>query len=169
MVLCILPVLPAELRSIIGLERDNIGTNTSDIYRDILIANDDVVAKLDSVSRRDDGGFEEYMVSLRNLQGTIDRLFEGSDVVDYKSGYNTHSLRSLTTVLEGKRGRFRSALLGRRIDYSGRSVIVPEPSLNVNECQIPKTRTFKLFEPFILTKLMLALQRWFRMDGREYS
>ncbi len=157
MVLCILPVLPAELRPMVELEEDNISTNINDIYRNILMANDEVLAKLDSISRRDDVRFEEYMVSLRNLQGSVDVLFEGTDVGDCKSGYNNHSLKSLTTVLKGKKGRFRSALLGRRIDYSGRSVIVPEPSLNVNECQIPKVIAFKLFEPFILAKLMLGL------------
>ncbi|PIM95734.1 DNA-directed RNA polymerase subunit beta' [Candidatus Hodgkinia cicadicola] len=164
MVLCILPVLPAELRPMVELEEDNISTNINDIYRNILMANDEVLAKLDSISRRDDVRFEEYMVSLRNLQGSVDVLFEGTDVGDCKSGYNNHSLKSLTTVLKGKKGRFRSALLGRRIDYSGRSVIVPEPSLNVNECQIPKVIAFKLFEPFILAKLMLGLN-----VGSEWS
>ncbi len=70
-----------ELRSIIELEEDNIGTNTSDIYRNILMASDDVLAKLDSISRRDDVGFEEYMVSLRGLQGSVDMLFWWMDVV----------------------------------------------------------------------------------------
>ncbi len=154
MVLCILPVLPAELRPIIELGEENISTNTSDIYRNILMASDDVLAKLDSIGKGKHVGFEEYMVSLKNLQGSVDMLFDSTDVSDYRSSYNNLGLRGLTTVLKGKKGRFRGALLGRRVDYSGRSVIVPEPSLNLNECQIPKVIAFKLFEPFILSKLM---------------
>ncbi|PIM95069.1 DNA-directed RNA polymerase subunit beta' [Candidatus Hodgkinia cicadicola] len=154
MVLCILPVLPAELRPIIELGEENISTNTSDIYRNILMASDDVLAKLDSIGKGKHVGFEEYMVSLKNLQGSVDMLFGSTDVSDYRSSYNNLGLRGLTTVLKGKKGRFRGALLGRRVDYSGRSVIVPEPSLNLNECQIPKVIAFKLFEPFILSKLM---------------
>ncbi|XXM90089.1 DNA-directed RNA polymerase subunit beta' [Candidatus Hodgkinia cicadicola] len=150
-VISVLPVLPPGLRPALIL-KDNkyASSDLNELYRRVLIKN-----KAASVAV---GGLSEQIRVMRDLQYSVDALFDNSKTLPQAVGYNNCALKSLTDLLKGKSGRFRQNLLGKRVDYSGRSVIAPGPDLNLNECGLPKLMAMTLFKPFIQAKAMIALK-----------
>ncbi len=155
MVIKVLPVLPAELRpSVVLDDNTEASSDLNELYKGVINANNVVI---DNIERGEHGmvGFNEYVMGIERLQQNVDSLIDNSRSSDDQVGYNNHALKSLTEMLKGKRGRFRNNILGKRVDYSGRSVIVPGPDLSINECAIPRSMAAELFKPFIRSKLML--------------
>ncbi len=147
-VLSVLPVLPPGLRPALLL-KDNryASSDLNELYRRILVKNKIVSAAA--------GELETRTRDARELQRAVDALFDNSKAVPRALGYNNCALRSLADLLKGKNGRFRQNLLGKRVDYSGRSVIAPGPELNLNECGLPKLIAMELFKPFLRAKAMM--------------
>ncbi len=153
-VIKILPVLPAELRPFLVLDDEKYASSDlNELYKRIVIANQNVFMMLES-DNKEDVVFEKFINGLRILQNSVDCLITSSSD-NNNSNYNNMALKSLTELLKGKRGRFRQNLLGRRVDYSGRSVIAPGPDLLIQECAIPRRMARELFKPFIYAKMML--------------
>jgi DNA-directed RNA polymerase subunit beta' len=150
MVLDVIPVIPPELRPLVPLEGGRFATSDlNDLYRRVIIRNNRLKRLMD---------IDAPEVILRNekrmLQEAVDSLFDNS-----RRGYAARSdsqraLKSLSDMLKGKQGRFRQNLLGKRVDYSGRSVIVVGPEMKLHECGIPKDMAVELFKPFIIRKLI---------------
>ncbi len=146
MVLTVLPVIPPDLRPLVPLDGGRFATSDlNDLYRRVINRNNRL-KKLLELNAPD--------IIVRNekrmLQEAVDALLDhGRPVL----GSNNRPLKSLSDMLKGKQGRFRQNLLGKRVDYSGRSVIVVGPELKLNECGIPKYMALELFEPFIIRKL----------------
>ncbi|PIM96013.1 DNA-directed RNA polymerase subunit beta' [Candidatus Hodgkinia cicadicola] len=156
LVIRMLPVLPAELRPVMVLDDDTTASSDLNIlYKHIITANNNKLIKTNETRSNNVDKFDSYIKALILLQKTVDDLIDNSSNVDNPNNYNTTSLKSLAEMLKGKQGRFRHNILGKRVDYSGRSVIVPEPSLSINECSIPRSMAVELFKPFIHSKLML--------------
>ncbi len=109
----------------------------------------------DKIEEGSDVDFDDYLIALRQLQLAVNALIDNSLSVDKPISHNVRSLKSLMESLKGKDGIFRYNILGKRVDYSGRSVIVPGPDLLLNECEIPRVMALELFEPFVCSKLML--------------
>ncbi|XXM93263.1 MAG: DNA-directed RNA polymerase subunit beta' [Candidatus Hodgkinia cicadicola] len=148
-VLSVLPVLPPGLRPALVLKDSKYASSDlNELYRQILIKNRAV--------KLEDSEPEERIKSARALQQSVDALFDNSRAIPQALGYNNRALRSLTDLLKGKNGRFRQNLLGKRVDYSGRSVIAPGPELSLNECGLPKAMAMELFKPFVCAKAMMA-------------
>ncbi len=147
-ILSVLPVLPPGLRPALLL-KDNryASSDLNELYRRILVKNKIVSAA--------DGALETRTRDARDLQRAVDALFDNSKAIPRALGYNNCALRSLADLLKGKNGRFRQNLLGKRVDYSGRSVIAPGPELNLNECGLPKLMAMELFKPFLRAKAMM--------------
>ncbi len=150
MTLDILPVLPPDLRPMIQLERGRFATSdVNDLYRRVINRNNRLKKLLEL--RTPD-------IIIRNekrmLQEAVDALIDNSRVDRPVRGPNNRPLKSLTDLLKGKQGRFRQNLLGKRVDYSGRAVIVNGPELKFNECGIPKKMAIELFKPFIMQRLV---------------
>ncbi len=149
MVLDVIPVIPPELRPLVPLEGGRFATSDlNDLYRRVIIRNNRLKRLID---------IKAPEVILRNekrmLQEAVDSLFDNSR----RSTARTESqrtLKSLSDMLKGKTGRFRQNLLGKRVDYSGRSVIVVGPNLKIWECGLPKDMAVELFKPFIIRKLI---------------
>ncbi|PIM96952.1 DNA-directed RNA polymerase subunit beta' [Candidatus Hodgkinia cicadicola] len=153
----ILPVLPVGLRPMITLDDGKqVSSDLNELYKRIVIVNNNIMRKRQAGLGVDN--FGEYINDLRLLQKTVDDLIDSSSNTEIPSRYNATSLKCLTETLRGKRGRFRYNVLGKRVDYSGRSVIVPGPDLSINECAIPRSMAFELFKPLIYSKLMLKLK-----------
>ncbi|PIM95982.1 hypothetical protein [Candidatus Hodgkinia cicadicola] len=155
MVIKVLPVLPAELRpSVVLDDNTQASSDLNVLYKGIINVNNVVVRNME---QRQHGviDVDEYIMGIERLQRSVDSLIDNSQRLDGPAGYNIGALKSLTEMLKGKRGRFRHNVLGKRVDYSGRSVIVPGPDLSINECAIPRSMAVELFEPFIYSKLML--------------
>jgi DNA-directed RNA polymerase subunit beta' len=150
MVLTVIPVVPPDLRPLLPLDGGRFATSDlNDLYRRVIIRNNRLKRLID-VNAPD--------VILRNekrmLQEAVDSLFDnGRKSVAMRSDGN-RPLKSLSDNLRGKQGRFRYNLLGKRVDYSGRSVIVVGPDLKLNECGLPKDMAVELFKPFIIRKLI---------------
>ena len=150
-ILNVLPVIPPDLRPMVQLEGGRFATSDlNDLYRRVINRNNRLKRLLDL-------GAPEIIVrnEKRMLQESVDALFDSSK--QRKSARNSRSrkqLRSLADMLKGKQGRFRQNLLGKRVDYSGRSVIVNGPELKLNECGLPKEMALELFKPFILRELL---------------
>ena len=150
MVITTLPVIPPELRPLVPLDGGRFATSDlNEFYRRIIIRNNRL-RKLIEIKAPD--------VILRNekrmLQESVDSLFDNSRNV-YNSGSEYNKvLKSLSDSLKGKQGRFRQNLLGKRVDYSGRSVIVVGPELNLHECGIPKEMAAELYNPYIISHLI---------------
>ncbi len=156
LVIRILPVLPAELRPIMVLDDDTLANSDLNIlYKHIITKNNDHTIKTNKTKTNNVNEFDSYIESLISLQKVVDDLIDSSSSVDNPNKYNTPALKSLSEMLKGKQGRFRHNILGKRVDYSGRSVIVPGPNLSINECSIPRSMAVELFKPFIYSKLML--------------
>ncbi|MCL2168036.1 MAG: DNA-directed RNA polymerase subunit beta' [Lentimicrobiaceae bacterium] len=150
MVLKIIPVIPPELRPLVPLDGGRFATSDlNDLYRRVIIRNNRL-RRLIEIKAPD--------VIMRNekrmLQEAVDSLFDNSKKTNAVKTESNRTLKSLSDSLKGKQGRFRQNLLGKRVDYSGRSVIVVGPELQLNECGIPKDMAAELFKPFIIRKLI---------------
>ncbi|MEE9288080.1 MAG: DNA-directed RNA polymerase subunit beta' [Bacteroidota bacterium] len=150
MVLDIIPVIPPELRPLVPLEGGRFATSDlNDLYRRVIIRNNRLRRLID---------IKAPEVILRNekrmLQEAVDALFDNSRRVNAVRSDNNRALKSLSDMLKGKQGRFRQNLLGKRVDYSGRSVIVVGPELRLHECGLPKDMAVELFKPFVIRKLI---------------
>jgi len=149
MVLNVLPVIPPDLRPLVHLDGGRFATSDlNDLYRRVINRNNRL-KRLMELKAPD--------VILRNekrmLQESVDALFDNSRRSRPTKGHNNRPLKSLSDMLKGKQGRFRQNLLGKRVDYSGRSVIVVGPELKFNQCGIPKKMALELFDPFIIREL----------------
>ncbi|MFZ1704584.1 MAG: DNA-directed RNA polymerase subunit beta' [Saprospiraceae bacterium] len=145
-----LPVTPPELRPLVPLDGGRFASSDlNDLYRRVIIRNNRLKRLLE---------IKAPEVILRNekrmLQEAVDSLFDNSRKSNAVKAEGGRSLKSLSDVLKGKQGRFRQNLLGKRVDYSGRSVIVVGPTLLLHECGIPKGMAAELFKPFIIRKLI---------------
>jgi DNA-directed RNA polymerase subunit beta' len=150
MVLDVVPVIPPELRPLVPLEGGRFATSDlNDLYRRVIIRNNRLKKLLE---------IRAPEVILRNekrmLQEAVDSLFDNSKRSTAMRSDGNRPLKSLSDMLKGKQGRFRQNLLGKRVDYSGRSVIVVGPELKLHECGIPKDMAIELFKPFIIRKLV---------------
>ncbi|MBD3289885.1 DNA-directed RNA polymerase subunit beta', partial [candidate division KSB1 bacterium] len=150
MVMTVIPVIPPELRPLVPLEGGRFATSDlNDLYRRVIIRNNRL-KKLLEIKAPD--------VILRNekrmLQEAVDSLFDNGRKSAAVRGDSNRALKSLSDMLRGKQGRFRQNLLGKRIDYSGRSVIVVGPELKMHECGLPKEMALELFKPFVIRKLV---------------
>jgi DNA-directed RNA polymerase subunit beta' len=149
MILGVIPVLPPDLRPLVPLEGGRFATSDlNDLYRRVINRNNRL-RKLIEIRAPE--------VILRNekrmLQEAVDALFDNSRRSRAVRGQGNRPLKSLSDMLKGKQGRFRQNLLGKRVDYSGRSVIVVGPELEIGQCGLPKTMALELFKPFIIRKL----------------
>ncbi|NNG26789.1 MAG: DNA-directed RNA polymerase subunit beta', partial [Ignavibacteriaceae bacterium] len=150
MVLGFIPVIPPELRPLVPLEGGRFATSDlNDLYRRVIIRNNRLKRLID---------IKAPEVILRNekrmLQEAVDALFDNSRRGSAVRSDNNRPLKSLSDMLKGKQGRFRQNLLGKRVDYSGRSVIVVGPELKLHQCGLPKDMAVELFKPFIIRKLI---------------
>jgi len=151
MVLTVLPVLPPDLRPMVQLDGGRFATSDlNDLYRRVINRNNRLRRLLDL-------GAPEIIVrnEKRMLQEAVDALIDNGRVGKGISGSHNHKLKSLADLLRGKQGRFRQNLLGKRVDYSGRSVIVVGPELALNQCGLPKRMALELFKPFVMNRLIL--------------
>ncbi|MBI3598389.1 MAG: DNA-directed RNA polymerase subunit beta', partial [Nitrospirae bacterium] len=149
MILNVIPVLPPELRPLVPLDGGRFATSDlNDLYRRVINRNNRlkrlIELKAPSVIVRNEK---------RMLQESVDALFDNGRRGRAIRGTNKRQLKSLSDMLKGKQGRFRQNLLGKRVDYSGRSVIVVGPELKLNQCGLPKKMALELFKPFIFQKL----------------
>ncbi|PID57100.1 MAG: DNA-directed RNA polymerase subunit beta' [Ignavibacteriae bacterium] len=150
MVQSVIPVIPPELRPLVPLEGGRFATSDlNDLYRRVIIRNNRLKRLID---------IKAPEVILRNekrmLQESIDALLDNSRRSSAVRSDGNRPLKSLSDMLKGKQGRFRQNLLGKRVDYSGRSVIVVGPELQLHECGLPKDMAVELFKPFIIRKLI---------------
>ena len=150
MIVKVVPVIPPELRPLVPLDGGRFATSDlNDLYRRVIIRNNRL-KRLIEIKAPD--------VIMRNekrmLQEAVDSLFDNSRKANAVKTDSNRALKSLSDSLKGKQGRFRQNLLGKRVDYSGRSVIVVGPELNLNECGIPKAMAAELFKPFVIRKLL---------------
>ncbi len=149
MVMSVIPVIPPDLRPLVPLEGGRFATSDlNDLYRRVINRNNRL-KKLIDIQAPD--------VILRNekrmLQEAVDALFDNGRRTHSVRGDSKRPLKSLSDLLKGKQGRFRQNLLGKRVDYSGRSVIVVGPELKIYQCGLPKNMALELFKPFIIMKL----------------
>ncbi|MFD1630985.1 DNA-directed RNA polymerase subunit beta' [Pseudopedobacter beijingensis] len=150
MIVKIVPVIPPELRPLVPLEGGRFATSDlNDLYRRVIIRNNRLKRLME---------IKAPEVILRNekrmLQEAVDSLFDNSRKVNAVKTEGNRALKSLSDILKGKQGRFRQNLLGKRVDYSGRSVIVVGPTLKLHECGLPKDMAAELFKPFIIRKMI---------------
>ncbi|MCX5796948.1 MAG: DNA-directed RNA polymerase subunit beta' [Elusimicrobia bacterium] len=150
MILTQLPVIPPELRPLVPLEGGRFATSDlNDLYRRIINRNNRL-KHIEALRAPEVMVFNEK----RLLQEAVDALFENGARGRVVVGAGNRPLKSLSDILKGKQGRFRQNLLGKRVDYSGRSVIVVGPYLKLNQCGLPKEMALELFKPFIIRELM---------------
>ncbi len=150
MVLDAVPVIPPELRPMVQLDGGRFATSDlNDLYRRVINRNNRLKRLLDL-------GAPEIIVNneKRMLQEAVDALFDNGRRGRPVTGPGNRPLKSLSDMLKGKQGRFRQNLLGKRVDYSGRSVIVSGPSLKLHQCGLPKLMALELFKPFIMARLV---------------
>ncbi len=150
MVMQYIPVIPPELRPLVPLDGGRFASSDlNDLYRRVIIRNNRLKRLME---------IKAPEVILRNekrmLQESVDSLFDNSRKSNAVKAEGGRALKSLSDVLKGKQGRFRQNLLGKRVDYSGRSVIVVGPELKMHECGLPKDMAAELFKPFIIRKLI---------------
>jgi DNA-directed RNA polymerase subunit beta' len=149
MILDVIPVIPPELRPLVPLDGGRFATSDlNDLYRRVINRNNRLKKLMelkapDAIIRNEK----------RMLQEAVDALFDNGRRGRVLRGANNRPLKSLSDTLKGKQGRFRQNLLGKRVDYSGRSVIVVGPELKLNQCGLPKKMALELFKPFIYNKL----------------
>jgi len=149
LVMDVIPVIPPDLRPLVLLESGNFATSDlNDLYRRIINRNNRLKKLMD---------LNAPEVIIRNekrmLQQAVDALFDNGRCRRPVLGSSSRALKSLTDMIKGKQGRFRENLLGKRVDYSARSVIVVGPDLKINQCGLPKKIALELFQPFIIRKL----------------
>ena len=149
MVMSVLPVLPPDLRPLVPLDGGRFATSDlNDLYRRVINRNNRLKRLLDL-------GAPDIIVrnEKRMLQESVDALLDNGRRGRAITGSNKRPLKSLADMIKGKQGRFRQNLLGKRVDYSGRSVIVVGPTLKLHQCGLPKKMALELFKPFIFSKL----------------
>ena len=150
MILDAIPVIPPELRPMVQLDGGRFATSDlNDLYRRVINRNN-------RLKRMIDLGAPEIIVNneKRMLQESVDALFDNGRRGRPVTGPGTRPLKSLSDLLKGKQGRFRQNLLGKRVDYSGRSVIIVGPQLKLHECGLPKRMALELFKPFVMKRLV---------------
>jgi DNA-directed RNA polymerase subunit beta' len=150
MVMQVLPVLPPNLRPMVQLDGGRFATSDlNDLYRRVINRNNRLKRLLDL-------GAPEIIIrnEKRMLQEAVDSLIDNGRRGRAVSGSGNHKLKSLSDMLKGKQGRFRQNLLGKRVDYSGRSVIVVGPELKLHQCGLPKRMALELFKPFVMHSLV---------------
>jgi DNA-directed RNA polymerase subunit beta' len=150
MILTVLPVLPPELRPIVQLDGGRFATSDlNDLYRRVINRNN-------RLRRLIDLGAPEIIIrnEKRMLQEAVDALIDSGRKGRAPMVSGAHKLKSLSDMLRGKQGRFRQNLLGKRVDYSGRSVIVVGPELKLHQCGLPKHMALELFKPFVMRRLI---------------
>ncbi|MCD9625755.1 DNA-directed RNA polymerase subunit beta' [Rhabdothermincola salaria] len=150
MILDVVPVIPPELRPMVQLDGGRFATSDlNDLYRRVINRNNRLKRLLDL-------GAPEIIVNneKRMLQEAVDALFDNGRRGRPVTGPGNRPLKSLSDMLKGKQGRFRQNLLGKRVDYSGRSVIVAGPTLKLHQCGLPKLMALELFKPFVMKKLV---------------
>src|SRR3989339_2207419 len=150
MIVKIVPVIPPELRPLVPLEGGRFATSDlNDLYRRVIIRNNRLKRLIE---------IKAPEVILRNekrmLQESVDALFDNSRRSSAVRSDGNRPLKSLSDMLKGKQGRFRQNLLGKRVDYSGRSVIVVGPELKLHQCGLPKDMAVELFSPFVLHRII---------------
>ena len=151
MILSVLPVLPPELRPMVQLDGGRFATSDlNDLYRRVINRNN-------RLKRLMSLGAPEIIIrnEKRMLQEAVDALIDNGRRGRPIQGSHNHKLKSLSDLLRGKQGRFRQNLLGKRVDYSGRSVIVVGPELKMDECGLPKRMALELFKPFVMHRLVI--------------
>ena len=149
MILDVIPVIPPELRPLVPLDGGRFATSDlNDLYRRVINRNNRLKRLLEL-------GAPDIIIrnEKRMLQESVDALFDNGRRGRAITGTNGRPLKSLSDMIKGKQGRFRQNLLGKRVDYSGRSVIVVGPSLKLHQCGLPKKMALELFKPFIYAKL----------------
>ena len=149
MMLTALPVLPPDLRPLVALDGGKFAvSDVNDLYRRVINRNNRLkrLTELDA---------PEIIIrnEMRMLQEAVDALFDNAKTANAVKGANKRPLKSLSEIIKGKQGRFRQNLLGKRVDFSGRSVIVVGPKLNMDQCGIPKKMALELFKPHLMAKL----------------
>ncbi|BCB95724.1 DNA-directed RNA polymerase subunit beta' [Dissulfurispira thermophila] len=149
MILDIIPVLPPDLRPLVPLDGGRFATSDlNDLYRRVINRNNRLKRLMD---------LKAPSVIIKNekrmLQEAVDALFDNSKKAKVLKAGGKRALKSLSDMIKGKQGRFRQNLLGKRVDYSGRSVIVVGPELQLNQCGLPKRMALELFKPFVFNKL----------------
>jgi DNA-directed RNA polymerase subunit beta' len=150
MILEVVPVIPPELRPMVQLDGGRFATSDlNDLYRRVINRNNRLKRLLDL-------GAPEIIVNneKRMLQEAVDALFDNGRRGRPVTGPGNRPLKSLSDMLKGKQGRFRQNLLGKRVDYSGRSVIVVGPTLKLHQCGLPKLMALELFKPFVMKRLV---------------
>ena len=151
MILSVLPVLPPELRPMVQLDGGRFATSDlNDLYRRVINRNNRLKRLIELQA-------PEIIVrnEKRMLQEAVDALIDNGRRGRAVSGSHNHKLKSLSDLLRGKQGRFRQNLLGKRVDYSGRSVIVVGPKLKLYECGLPRRMALELFKPFVMNRLVV--------------
>ena len=150
MIMDVLPVTPPDLRPMVQLDGGRFATSDlNDLYRRVINRNNRLLRLLEM-------GAPEIIVrnEKRMLQEAVDSLIDNGRRGRTVVGPSNRPLKSLSNIIEGKQGRFRQNLLGKRVDYSGRSVIVVGPKLKLNQCGLPKEMAIELFKPFVVNKLI---------------
>ena len=150
MILDVIPVIPPDLRPMVQLEGGRFATSDlNDLYRRVINRNNRLARLLEL-------GAPKIIVrnEKRMLQEAVDALIDNGRRGRPVTGPNNRALKSLSDMLKGKQGRFRQNLLGKRVDYSGRSVIVVGPELNIYQCGLPKEMALELFKPFVMKRLV---------------
>ncbi len=150
MIIDVLPVIPPEIRPMVPLDGGRYASSDlNDLYRRVINRNNRL-KRLIQLNAPD--------IIVRNekrmLQEAVDALIDNGRRGRAVTGANNRALKSLSDMLKGKQGRFRQNLLGKRVDYSGRSVIVVGPSLKIYQCGLPKEMAIELFRPFVMKKLV---------------
>ena len=150
MVLTVLPVIPPDLRPMVQLDGGRFATSDlNDLYRRVLNRNNRLIRLQEILA-------PEIIIrnEKRMLQESVDALIDNGRRGRTVVGANNRPLKSLSDIIEGKQGRFRQNLLGKRVDYSGRSVIVVGPKLQLNKCGLPREMALELFQPFVIHRLI---------------
>lgn len=150
MILNIIPVLPPDLRPMVQLDGGRFATSDlNDLYRRVINRNNRL-ARLQEITA------PELIIrnEKRMLQEAVDALIDNGKRGRAVVGLNNRPLKSLSDIIEGKQGRFRQNLLGKRVDYSGRSVIIVGPELKLNQCGLPRDMAIELFQPFVIHRLI---------------
>src|SRR5688500_4026294 len=150
MILTVLPVIPPDLRPMVQLDGGRFATSDlNDLYRRVINRNNRLKRLLEL-------GAPDIIIrnEKRMLQEAVDSLIDNGRRGRAASGSGNHKLKSLSDMLKGKQGRFRQNLLGKRVDYSGRSVIVVGPELKLHQCGLPKRMALELFKPFVMHALV---------------
>merc|ERR1712138_177172 len=150
MILKLIPVLPPDLRPMVQLDGGRFATSDlNDLYRRVINRNNRL-ARLQEITA------PELIIrnEKRMLQEAVDALIDNGRRGKAVVGLNNRPLKSLSDIIEGKQGRFRQNLLGKRVDYSGRSVIIVGPELKMHQCGLPREMAIELFQPFVIHRLI---------------